>query len=252
VLGSFNKDTDLFGTILQVHRSLYLGDAGKIITGISALIFLVMLISGIVLWWPGRKGLSKKQFTIQKHAPKKKRLYDLHSVLGFYAAWVLVFTSITGLIWSFKWVEKTMYAISGSEFSERKKYHSEFREDLEALPIDKIVARAGFLYRNCDECFINMPEDSAGVFRLTLQYDDGGFYKRTDQLFIEQYTGELLKAQLFEEASAGERLKATNYNIHTGKVFGITGQFIVFFAALIAASLPVTGFLMWRGKRKRK
>jgi uncharacterized iron-regulated membrane protein len=47
-------------------------------------------------------------------------------------------------------------------------------------------------------------------------------------------------------------MKSANYNIHTGKALGLPGQFLVFFSALIAASLPVTGFLMWRKKRKLK
>jgi uncharacterized iron-regulated membrane protein len=252
VLGTFNRDTDFFGTVLQIHRSLYLGETGKTITGISALIFTLMLISGIVLWWPGRKGINSQKFTLTKNTGKQKRLYDLHSVLGFYAAWIIIFTALTGLVWSFKWAERAMYRLNGSVMEERKQYHSSPAGDTKKQSPAEILSLAGSLRDHCDECLLVMPEDSSGVFRLTLQYDEGGFFKKSDHLFFDQYTGKLLKAQLFEASSRGEKMKATNYNIHTGKVFGLTGQFMVFFAALISASLPVTGFLMWRGKRKRK
>lgn len=43
-----------------------------------------------------------------------------------------------------------------------------------------------------------------------------------------------------------------NYDIHTGNVLGLGGKFLVFFASLVAASLPVTGFCIWLGGRKGK
>jgi uncharacterized iron-regulated membrane protein len=252
VLGTYNKETDFFGVVLQIHRSLYLGEPGKIITGISATIFIFMLISGIILWWPKNTAFLKHKFSIAKNTAWKKKNYDLHSVLGFYASWIIIFTALTGIIWSFKWAENSMYWLNHSKKEERKQYHSTWKEDSKPMALDKVIARAGFLYLQSDECFINMPEDSAGIYKLTLRYDDGGFFRKTDQLYFDQYNGELLKAQLFENSSQGDKMKATNYNIHTGKVFGRVGQIITFLAALISASLPVTGFMMWRGKRRRK
>jgi len=44
-----------------------------------------------------------------------------------------------------------------------------------------------------------------------------------------------------------------NYDIHTGAIFGLPSRIALFFASLIAASLPITGFYFWWGKiRKRK
>ncbi len=247
VLGTFNKETDFFGIVLQTHRSLYLGDTGKIVTGTSAILFIFMLISGIVLWWPKNKTFLKQKFSLKKNASWKKRIYDLHSVLGFYASWIIVLTALTGVIWAFKWAESTMYWLNGSKKTEHR-YYSKYKES-KPLVIDKIISLAGSLYLKSDKCFISMPEDSVGVYKVMLYYDDGGFYNKTDQLFFDQYTGELRKANLFEHSSRGDKLKATNYNIHTGKVIGIVGQLLTFFAALISASLPITGLLMWLRKR---
>jgi uncharacterized iron-regulated membrane protein len=43
-----------------------------------------------------------------------------------------------------------------------------------------------------------------------------------------------------------------NYDIHTGAILGLPGKFLAFFASLIAASLPVTGFMIWMGRKKKK
>jgi uncharacterized iron-regulated membrane protein len=42
-----------------------------------------------------------------------------------------------------------------------------------------------------------------------------------------------------------------NYDIHVGAILGLPGKIIAFLASLIPASLPVTGFLIWWGKKKK-
>ncbi|MNR67679.1 hypothetical protein D3C85_1918120 [compost metagenome] len=42
-----------------------------------------------------------------------------------------------------------------------------------------------------------------------------------------------------------------NYGIHTGQILDLPGKIIAFTASLIAAALPVTGFVIWYGRRKK-
>ena len=43
-----------------------------------------------------------------------------------------------------------------------------------------------------------------------------------------------------------------NYDIHIGAIGGLAGKIIAFLASLICASLPVTGTLLWYGKKFKK
>lgn len=249
-LGSFNRDEDFFGVVLRIHRRLCLGDTGKLITGTSALIFLVMLISGIILWWPKNKGDVQKKLTIYKTVHLQKRLLNIHSVLGFYASWVLVFSALTGLIFAFDWAENSLYFLSNSKKENLKNIHSTYVAGASKFDIDQIINQTNASFPKSKECFVMMPDDSIAPVKISLRYDRSVLYKKQDQLFFDQYSGQLIKEKLFVKNSTGEKLKATNYDIHTGKVLGLTGQFLIFFAGLIAASLPVTGFWMWWRKRK--
>lgn len=249
IIGTINKENDFFGIVLQLHRSLFLGDVGKIITGTSALLFIVMLITGIIIWWPRNKEVLKQSLWIKPNASFKRKTLDWHRAFGFYASWILIFTSLTGIIWSFKWAENTMYWMTNSKKEERKEFHSEHLSDTNTISVDGILNKVEKYQMASKECFIAMPEDSTGVYRITFRYDDGGFYKKMDQLFLDQYTGKIINTKLFNEAQLGDKLKSTNYDIHTGKAFGFIGQLIIFFASLIAASLPITGFLIWKNKR---
>jgi len=43
-----------------------------------------------------------------------------------------------------------------------------------------------------------------------------------------------------------------NYDIHVGAIAGLTGKVIAFLASLVSASLPVTGFIIWFDRERRK
>jgi uncharacterized iron-regulated membrane protein len=250
ITGTIHQDNSFFGIVLQIHRSLLLGEFGKKITGISAFIFLFMIISGMILWWPKGK-LNKQKFSLKRNTSPKRLNYDLHSVMGFYASWIIIFTVFTGLIWSFKWLEAGMYSMAGSK-KEKKQYHSAYI-DSTCFSLEKTLSLCRQEFPDHKEIFIAFPEDSNGVYRFNLRNNNyGGFYKYQHQLYFDQYTGNIIKKQLFEETQKGDKLKAINYDVHTGKILGLPGQLLVFFAALITASLPITGFIMWRNKRKKK
>ncbi len=58
-------------------------------------------------------------------------------------------------------------------------------------------------------------------------------------------------AGTFKDAKLADKIVRMNYDIHVGAVLGIPGKLLAFFGSLIAASLPVTGFIIWWGRRKK-
>jgi uncharacterized iron-regulated membrane protein len=77
-------------------------------------------------------------------------------------------------------------------------------------------------------------------------------YYRSDSYTFDQYSGKILKTQLYQTKSPGRKMNDANYDIHVGQILGLPGKIIAFFASLICASLPVTGFMVWWGKRNKK
>jgi uncharacterized iron-regulated membrane protein len=81
-------------------------------------------------------------------------------------------------------------------------------------------------------------------------------YWKTDYIFFDQYTMKEIPVDhiysRFKDASGADKLLRMNYDIHTGAIWGLPGKILAFCASLIAASLPVTGFMIWWGRRKKK
>ena len=88
---------------------------GKVIVGASTLAFVVILLTGIVIWWPRSRKMLRNRVQIAVNKGKNRFLYDLHVAGGFYAVLFLLAMAMTGLTWSFEWYNKAFYGAMGVE-----------------------------------------------------------------------------------------------------------------------------------------
>ncbi|MNR37643.1 hypothetical protein D3C85_1556830 [compost metagenome] len=80
---------------------------------------------------------------------------------------------------------------------------------------------------------------------------DMNLYDRVQYRF-DRYSGALLQKGLeFNQQDLAARIISMNYDLHTGSALGLTGKLLAFFSGLIAAGLPLTGFLIWWKKGKK-
>ncbi|WP_460500872.1 PepSY-associated TM helix domain-containing protein, partial [Hymenobacter agri] len=97
-----NLQRHFFSIVQEIHMTLLLPEpAAKWVVGGSVIIFLLMLGTGLVLWWPKRKQERRQRLTIKWRARWRRVNYDLHSVLGFYVASVAGLLALTGLFMVF-------------------------------------------------------------------------------------------------------------------------------------------------------
>lgn len=255
VVKNENTKYEFFNLVLRLHRNLLLNrEVGTTIIGGAVLIFVVMLISGIVLWWPrNRRGFkSRFSFDWKKTTRWKRRNYDLHNVPGFYSLFILLAIALTGLVWSFEWFDHgVQWIANGGAPVKQEVLLSDTTRVSSSSPVDRIYADLAALNPGAHGFSISFPDKAKGVINASARHEAHTHYNVVRYQF-DQYTGSRLTTTTFDQKSAGEKLRAMNYDIHTGGILGLTGKFVAFFASLISASLPVTGFLIWYGRRKRK
>ena len=256
---------DFFDFILDGHRNLWLPrKVGSRIVGIAVLVFVVLLFTGLVMWWPKkwkRKHL-KPAFKIKLNAKPKRLNYDLHNVLGFYSLLVALVLALTGLVWSFEWMEKGVYWLSsaGSPKTEHAHPHSDstraapYAQVPVATNLDRAWQRVltatgavpGGMYLSPQVAAADDP------IEIVVYKDYDNFYNR-NEYFFDRYTLQPLRApdDRFASAAFADKLSIMNYDIHVGAVLGLPGKILVFLAGLICASLPVTGFIVWWNKGRK-
>lgn len=110
-----NMEEDFFRWIITGHYYLWLPPhIGKPLVSIATLIFLIVVVSGLIIWIPKSfKGLKTRLWFKWKKKPSfKKANYDLHVVLGFYTSIVALIFGITGLVWGFEWFSKGYFSLA--------------------------------------------------------------------------------------------------------------------------------------------
>ncbi len=94
------------------------------------------------------------------------------------------------------------------------------------------------------------------TINITVYPSKGQFYNNRsytfDQHTLKEFKREGLYGMDYEQASVGDKLRRMNYDIHVGSILGFPGKVLAFLSALIGASLPITGFLIWYGRKFKK
>lgn len=260
-------EADFFRTILNGHRFLWLpSEIGRPIVNYGTLVFVILLITGLIWWYPKKwnKSTREKSFTIKWGASFKRVNLDLHNVLGFYSLLFLAAIALTGMVYGIKWYSESLYWVTtgGETLPEFRRLESDSLQKGKGFAPDKVMDIAwnkvitkhpksmGFYYSYPDTA-----NAKAAVY-ITVYPNKGQFYNSQGYTFDQHTLKEIKRTDPYSvpynQASVGQKLRKMNYDIHVGSILGFPGKVLAFLAALIGASLPVTGFLVWYGRKSKK
>ncbi|KMQ58847.1 peptidase [Chryseobacterium sp. BLS98] len=258
VLDVENAKNDFFEIVMDLHRRLLLGEKiGKTITGYSTLILAIMLVSGLVIWFPRKmnKKALKGMFLIKTSAKWKRVNYDIHNVLGFYAVVPLLLITFSALIWNFegfdKWVKKTLNGKVKTEQKAKSTLPAKKFSDPKNI-LDLVGNRVEKSLTDKKSALISFPKTEEGTYYAEVTF--GNKQYQNEQFNFDQYSGKILKHQFYNDKNIGygTALRARNYDLHMGSIFGLSGRILYLFAGIIAASLPITGFIIYLNRKKKK
>ncbi|GAA4493665.1 PepSY-associated TM helix domain-containing protein [Hymenobacter ginsengisoli] len=251
-----NLRSDFFTLVQYLHMYLLLPPAiGKWVVDVAVITFVVMLISGIVLWWPRNKAARKQRFSVKWDASPKRRNYDLHNVLGFYASAFALVLALTGLCISYEWLMTGVGALAnGGRSIAAENAEPTVDTLLTARPARPVVDIAYTRMRQQSpqaEMLLIGPADNATAPVWCTAYGKALHYYHRDEYRFHPRTGQLLLVQPHASKSNGKKLADMNYDLHTGLILGFGGKVIAFVVSLVAASMPVTGVVLWWGRRHK-
>lgn len=250
IIGTWNMDKDFLHFVEEMHTSLLLGEVGKWIIKINIVLFLFMLVSGLVLWFPRKKNQMRTAFKMKFNTKFQLLNYNFHNVFGFYFLLPLFLVTFTGIWWAIKPVQKGVYAILGEKMKEPKKSISTFEEGKIFSP-NQAFESVKIQYAGWNEAHINFAKNEKECIRVNLRYPYE-IVKKQNVFEFDQYSGKLLKTELFTNYSSGDKVKHANRDLHTGQAFGLFGKILMFLASLFSATLPITGMLIWYNRKYKK
>lgn len=261
VLHIHNMKDGFFRWVLNGHFYLWLPEKiGQTTVAISTLVFLFSVISGLILWFPKNKHVLSQRFWFRwkKDSSWKRKNFDWHSITGFYTCLFSLAFIFTGLVWGFQWYAYSYYTVLGGE----KSLVFSDPASQEATVIDSSYIIFDVLHKkiqnetsNVVSTELHLPEDSLSAIAVNLNYEEGTYWKTDYRYFDRKTLKELDVNHIYgklENANNADLIMRMNYDIHTGAILGLPGKILACFVSLLIAGLPVSGFLIWYGRKKRK
>lgn len=254
-----------FEIVIELHRWLLLKHSvGAVITVTATFIFILLEITGLILWLPHKlkqwkKWTMWKQGLVVKMGAHKKRFtYDLHKTLGFYSFLLVTLMAVTAPHFAYSWYRDWVAISLGAKpkkvvIPSKIKYPQSSRPEKTVWLDDAVVSvNKQFPYKG--DLRVNFPRNETAV--LSIVKAKAGLFSSagTDGISFDQNNGKLKKVNTFASKSTGEKVIALMRGLHTGEAFGLLTKMLYFLACLIATSLPMTGVMIWlnKGKKKKK
>ncbi|MBE6307191.1 MAG: PepSY domain-containing protein [Bacteroidales bacterium] len=254
-----------FNTMFRLHRWLLDskdGDNdifwGKKIVGISTLLFVVILITGVILWWPKSKKAWKNLFTIHLREGWKRFLYDLHVVGGMYAIVFLLAMALTGLTWSYPWYRNAFYSLFGVEQSVqkadtegKKETNREGKANKNHTDVKKI-SEPQSPYLHWQDVYEFVAQENSDYKQITISngsanvsFNRIGNQRASDNYKFDNQTGRITQHTYYSDSNKRSKLRGWIYSVHVGNWGGMVTRILAFMAALLGATLPLTGYYLW-------
>ncbi|MEC8179301.1 MAG: PepSY domain-containing protein, partial [Pseudomonadota bacterium] len=102
VLGTLDPAKRISNTISRFHGSLMLGDWGDRLVELAASWTIVMILSGLYLWWP-RPFRAAGTFWPRRSLKGRPLMKNVHRVIGFWLAGFVLVMLASGLPWAGTW-----------------------------------------------------------------------------------------------------------------------------------------------------
>jgi uncharacterized iron-regulated membrane protein len=282
-IASIVKDDTWYYWANNIHGTLLIGTVGDRIMEIAAGLGIVLVLTGLYMWWP-RNGRTLARALVPNLAARGRAAWkELHVTAGFYMAVVLLFFLVSGLSWAGIWGEKITQAWSTfpaekfenvplSDKTHASMNHGALKEvpwALEQTPMPASGSQAGAegahhggpvdldtvaaLARRIgfDGQFrINVPQGEDGVFTISADSMDGDTADATGDrtVHVDRYTGKVLAEVGFSDYSLAGKAMAVGIALHQGNLGPLNTALNLLFCLFILF-MCVSGVVMWWKRR---
>jgi uncharacterized iron-regulated membrane protein len=275
------EDSRFLHLVHDIHGELLLGKPGSILVELAACWAIVLMLTGVYLWWPrNAKGLAG---ILYPRISLKGRLFwrDLHSVFGIWISFFVLFLLLSGLPWALVWgsafkefrqltgtaAQTQDWVIAGqkkatatiidehAEHAEHAEHQNHLKEiniatekDIES-ELNKTLNSLNTIVTNTQTLHFVYPvlvsPPSAKSPDWIAKSNAQNRTLRADAFFNAQ-TGELTNQQDFSQRHVIDRVLGFGVAAHEGQLFGWLNQLLGLLTALGLLVMSIAGFIMWR------
>ncbi len=259
-------------TVKQLHSLILLGSWANYVVEIVAGWAIILVATGLFLWWPRGRGVGV--VAIRAQDPKRRPFWrDLHAVTGLYAGAVIAFLVITGMPWSAFWGDQYMAAVKANGLGRPKApaaaspfIHAEHPADapfgvgwtMEGMVMPTAQAGSPSLSRVIEAADgqdlarpyqVSIPSNPALAFTAARQVKQ---VEDTRSLYIDAATGAVRADIRYDQFGVGAKAFEWGIAVHQGTQYGWINRYLMLGGCIAIWLLAISGVLMWWKRRPPK
>jgi uncharacterized iron-regulated membrane protein len=255
--GGFN------GFLSKLHFYLFAGEIGLTdetgikVVSVVGLALLVVLGTGVYLWWPGLRRWAAG-FTVRWRGDRHARNHDYHKMVGMLTVPLLALIALTGATFGFHETSRSVwYALT---FTDSPPEYPEEAPKVdpggrERLSLDRLAGRVGEQV-GAEPTWVYAPaeKNEASMMYLSAGWDPYAGYNGYDgnvAVYADPYTGEVVWKQDPRELPLAARIfEGWIFPLHAGSFGRMPARILWALVGLAPTVLAVTGVTMWLLKRR--
>ncbi|MBY5931704.1 PepSY domain-containing protein [Tateyamaria omphalii] len=281
VIETFPRRSGWYDFFDNIHGNLMLGVTGDRILETAASLTLMLVATGLYMWWP--RGTGWRRALVPSFGTGRNLWKSLHGVVGIWMSIFLVFFLISGLAWAGIWGGKIVQA--WSQFPAEKwdnvplsdDIHASMNHDRREVPwaleqtpmpasgsdtgitgvtspvtfdsVDALARTIGFDARYQ----LNLPSGDTGVWTLSRDsMSTDSTAPTTDRtVHVDQYTGKILADVRYEDYSLAGKAMAVGIALHMGTLgfWSVLANTVVCLSVLF---LCFSSVVLWWKRRPSK
>jgi len=277
VLANRKKGDTFYDWVRDLHANLLNKKIGKAINGFGGILLGITGISGLVLWWPGRRHLKASAFQISTRKGWQRASYDLHRLAGILILIPLLAASITGAGLAFSELTgravstvlgprtETLLPRAGKEDVPRN--HARNRERMihggtimtgnqqqapKDVSLDEVAHVAQVQIPGATIVRIQAPNGKIGGFLVSLHLpgdwrDDGD-----NRVLVDSQSARVAGVQLGNRMTMSSRVLEGMTGVHYGQYGGMPTRVLALLTGLALPLLYLSGMLIWWKRMVRR
>jgi len=277
VLKVDDEDKRLMNFVFRLHGELMIGNAGSYMVELAASWAVIMIVTGLILWWPrNARGLGGVLYP-RLRAGGRTFWRDIHSVTGVYVSLLVLFQIFTGLPWAKSWgtyMKLIRHTASGmvaqqdwtTSTSDEKAVRLAMNNAEADINSEHAHMHHMMAMKMGPDAYIALDKMVATVTPLDLAYPveiappmrmGGNWTAKSDSrnrplrvnLVLDAKSGAIVSRQDFSTRPWLDRVVGTAIAIHEGQHFGLLNQLLGLFMAMGLVTLAISGAVMWWRRR---
>jgi len=244
IQGSVKVKDTLMHKIKKLHGNLLLGYYGEKAVEITASWMVILILTGLYIWWPQKGWKLKGLFLIRTQAGKRIFYRDLHAVSAFWLSIFMLITLAGGLPWTSVWGEgfKTVQKITNSGYPKDysgKKLKSINKENT-TISLDEMAKLTKTLKLE-GRVSLSIPKNEEAVYTIKNKAQD--LYDQKVYHY-DQYSKTLIKSFTWNDVGSMMQSRQWLMRFHQG-LFGLWNWVLMLVVSLLFFLSGIAGIVSY-------